>query len=320
VEIRKHQILLHHRRAFFFPLMSSSKKRPAEGDHYSTNGGGSSNAKRLSRWGFHFVMDSNETVTALKSSIILPIIARGCLRHGIPATRGNLEAGDFFLVLDPDPAAGFPEEGVGLVVEFKGTSDALANASSHHDHFRSQINALHRGLKSVGGKFVFTMGPIEKQGKPAQLKALRTLKVRCLIEHANSVHIEHFETEEELMDFLIEAGRTLVERRAGTRVFDSVERVNISHKRIKPEVPWHYLQLHLEEVRGVGKTKAMAIAKKYGSVGALSRKFREHGPSFLHHEGILGGTLSSKVMLSLGLGEEEEDGDSEESSGEEDEK
>lgn len=264
--------------------------------------------------GWHLVLDSNETVSASKKSVIAPILLELADQYAIPVKRASLEDCDFFLVLDADPEHDHPDEETGLIVEFKSKEDALNNAGAGHDHLRGQINAMHRSEASIGGRMLMILADLDAVAAAARklqdrekccdilrrITALETLEVRCLLEHPNPVHVKFFKAEDDIAQFLLTAGETLLERRSGKKRFDSVERVNESLKRKRPESDEDYLELHLREVRGVGKDNAYKIAKKYGSIRKLSAKYDDEGSGALRKAGDLGEAYSRKVGESFG--------------------
>lgn len=158
----------------------------------------------------------------------------------------------------------------------------------------------------VGGKLIISLGdPKVKDARmtPQQKKAYDTLFVRCLFEHENRVHMKHFDTEDDLIAFLLKAGETFSERRAGKKIFDAVVRVNHSMKKKTPSVKEDWLQLHLREVRRVGVPNAMKMAKKHKSIVELVDNLRKHGPNYLVKEGDLGKDLAAAVYHSFGFPE-----------------
>jgi len=215
----------------------------------------------------------------------------------------NLNSGDVWIAVNREQEDGKIEECVGGIVEIKSIPDIKGCLAKEHAHIRGQINSMHRSEHKIPFKKFLIIGDMA-QLDDSEWNRFISLFLATELEHPEKVTWSNIPSLDFLPKFIDTIANMLVLYDKTPRKWPSVEKLNISLKRLHPENPRDFLQLHLMEVRGVGETKAELIASKFESLGDIQEVAREEGEMFLTKQrgrDFLGVAMSKKVYASFGL-------------------
>ena len=213
----------------------------------------------------------------------------------------HLESGDIFIAL---PASNKrPEEGVAACVEVKSIPDIKGCLKDKHEHIRGQINSMHRSEYPLYFKKVLVIGDISELTE-TETKAMISLSLASELEHPQRVTWSIIPHLDELPYFIDKMVELILLYEETPRKLPTLDKLNISLKRMHPDKPRDFVQLQIMEVRGIGETKAELIAANFDSLDHLITVAKKEGEMFLtkkFNRPYLGDILSRKAYASLGL-------------------
>ena len=212
-----------------------------------------------------------------------------------------LESGDIFIALPPSDKNA--EERIAAVIEIKSIPDLKGCLKGEHKHIRGQINSMHRSEYPVYFKKVLVIGDIVLLDE-TEAKSLISLSLGSELEHPQKVTWSNIRYKDELPHFIDKMVELILLYEETPRKLPTLEKLNISLKRMHPDKPSDFVQLQMMEVRGVGETKAELIAANFNSLDHIIEVAKEEGELFLTKKlgrPYLGDTLSRKVYASFGL-------------------